>query len=232
MQIVLIIIVVLLLLRFLPDLIGWLRYDLPKHSEAKKRRREQQAREAERERRYNAEHSTPNVLVLQQDAPYKQARFQNGTVYVMIGSREFKIGSYGTDGKVYSADGYEIGRVGVSKDADALISLNRLGDLQRHLETYYNKSDERQLTENEMKEYSPLCKNTNVAWTCARVWRHGVVDDFDTSEEIAQPKHCVTGNEQSTLGYGACFICLQYMTMQNTRYSRFYCPLGTYFHKS
>lgn len=224
MSIVLVVIGAYLLINFLPDIIGWLRWECPKRRRTKKQIKEKQRYTRNAKMTTTAQCGLSNVLELTQDAHYKQARFENGIVYAVVGTSTYKIGSYDASGIVYSADSYEIGKV-----SDGIVSLNRLGDLKRYIKTYYNKTDEGELTDGERAAYAAMCKATELLWTCAEVFDFGRVNDFRTGDVVATVKYTRTENEKSAVGYGACFICLQYMTMQNTAYSMFYCPLGTRF---
>ena len=177
----------------------------------------------------------------------KNAYFKAGIVYEYCANinEEIIIGRYDNFGKVYDRNGYEIGKVSILDECSALIQLNRLGDLRRLIEVLFNKSDEQSLTKEEKDRYYLTIRKVNIAWNCAEIRRNGGISDFSTDKLIARPEY-LYGNEETTnmkgkqevintndnknnlLGYGACFVCLQYENAHG-KYADFYCPIGETF---
>lgn len=177
----------------------------------------------------------------------EKAYFKAGIVYEYLANinEEDVIGRYDNFGKVYDRNGYEIGEVSICDEYSALIQLNRLGDLRRLREALFNKSDEQSLTEEEKDLYYPMTRKMNIAWTCVELNHTGGISDLKTYESVAKPEYLyeeerttnmkehqefinTNDNKNNLLGYGACFVCLQYENAHG-KYADFYCPIGETF---
>ena len=158
-----------------------------------------------------------NLFVLRENLSHRYACFDNGKVFAVDAANKHLIGYYDDDGTIYSDMKQQIGHV-----SGELIQMNRLGEL----EDVRSKLGE--------DAYFSLCRATNIAWTCAEVSLYpssfGFIQEFLGGEPIGDPDRSLM-EDQSAIGYAACFLCLEYFNGYNCggKHARFYCPLGQYF---
>lgn len=185
-----------------------------------------------------------NILKSENGTYGNLAYFDDGVVYCYLQNinKEIVIGRYTSDGIVFDADGYEIGRI-----SDETVMLNRLGDMQRLRESLFGKSDELSLTQEEKDLYYPTARRVKLCYFCAESNVFGGITDYKTHETIATPIYSYNPESQSvnriahqkwlpdgkntmySLGFGACFVCLAYVNGKSTKYGSFYCPIGETF---
>ena len=158
-----------------------------------------------------------NLFVLRENLPHRYACFDNGKVFAVDGTKKYLIGYYDDDGIVYSDMKQQIGFI-----SDELIQMNRLGELN---DIRDNLGDE---------AYFSLCRATNIAWNSAEISLYpssfGFIQEFLGGEPIGDPDRSLM-KDQSTVGYAACFVCLEYYNGSNCggKYAGFYCSLGQKF---
>ena len=159
-----------------------------------------------------------NLFILRENLHYKNAYYKNGVVYCQQEIKDFIIGYYDENGTVYSNNHQEIGRV-----SSELIQMNRLGEL----DDVRNKLGD--------EAYFSLCKATNICWNCAEISLYdstfGCIREFLGLEEpIGAPVQSLM-KEKNAVGYGACFLCLEYFNGASSggKYASFYCALGEKF---
>lgn len=207
----------------LPFVIAWLFLALISRTKRRVERKRQEKQheenrreQLEREKEYNKKYYRTNVLVLKENLESNKAYFKDHTVYNITNYGDFVIGTFDDQGNVYSTNNKQIAEITLKDESEGTIKLLRVDELEE-LRRYNN--DER---------FNRLLDKTSPFWICAEVDWSGRIADWLTGEAIARREYSAGECEKNAIGYGACFVCLQYQIGAHGKYADFYTsPIGT-----